>query len=195
MTTAQTTLSPKAVATVKHFLTTISGKIRPTEANYATLYRGLLNQQGFSLEDVLAGNFTSDDLRISLNANVDKIDWLEKPAKLKGVEAAKNGLQGFVQDKDATKDLATKRAENEARIAKEDADAKNFKLCDEAIQAYYPTTRFGSLAEGTQRAERKRLSEWVASIKGKFPSAEILKALKAEIEKLYAAEAKSRERV
>jgi hypothetical protein len=140
-------------------------------------------------------DLTADALRRAASAEATKLFWKVKPAKLASKDADRSGSDRQREDKAATVKAKAEAQQTQKAAEQNLADAKIYKECESVILAYYPTTKFGSLAEGRQRAERERLTDWVASVQGKFTADAILKAVLAEIEKLYATEEKSRERV
>lgn len=189
------TLSPKAVSVIGEFeKSLLPAKLKPTAKNIDVLFYTLA-EQGVTLPDCLAGNFSVEDLRRATNNKLANFDWVVKPAKLLALEGAKRGMVGERNDKkDSIASNAEKKKVEEA-TAQAKEDEKNFKTVATAIESFFPTSRFGALDVARQKAERTRLTDWVASLKGKHTSEAIIKAVLAEIEKMYDKETKSRERV
>jgi hypothetical protein len=151
------------------------------------------NTNGIAFDEV-----TPDDLRRAASAEAAKLYWSVKPAKLrdtsKEAQGVSKGPNRIAVKEEADKGNAA-RLQTQKAAEKSLADAKVFKEVDQAIAAFYPTTRFGTFDGATQAKERTRLTTWVETLKGGFKAEAILKAVVVEINKLYAAEEKSRERV
>lgn len=196
MATQTLSLSPKLVSTLQEFEKQIlPAKMKPIAENGTLLFSWLVKNGIASQDSILRGDVTVEDFVRASKAIVGSLVWEVKPKLLVGIETAKKGMQGERNDKKDTVAAAAEKKKVEEATAQSEADAKNFKTIAIAIHAFYPTTRFGVLDEARQKAERKRLTDWVASLKGKYASEAILKALLAEIGKLYEKETKSRERV
>lgn len=137
---------------------------------------------------------TVDNLYAAIVESARALEWDVRPNFLKLQDQNERpAVITPVHKSDAQRAAIEKAAE--AKAAKEKKDANFEKETTSLIANYQEINRAGRIAYGAQESHKKRLHDWVTASKGRVSAEAIFRAVQNEINRLYAASEKERERV
>jgi hypothetical protein len=151
---------------------------------------------GYLKEHGLDKDPSADNFEKAIKALYRELEWQEgfKPAKLV-MEENETKVTKITPVHKSAEAFAAKLKAGEVAAEKAKEDAKFEKETASLIANYQEVNKAGRVAYGAQESHKKRISDWVAANKGRVSAEEILKAVQNEINRLYVASEKERERV